>query len=65
MTLHRKLFVMSILAFLCAVIALGGLLARGGGRLAVGQSAAFASATDTTALVLITASTNGELSPCG
>ena len=65
MTLHRKLFVMSGLALVMAAIALAGFLSRGAGLLPGSQTTAFASATDTTALVLVTTSVDGEISPCG
>jgi hypothetical protein len=65
MTLHRKLFVISGLAIVMAAIALVGLLSRGTGLLPGAQTPAFASMSDTTALVLVTSSVEGELSPCG
>jgi hypothetical protein len=65
MTLHRKLFVMSGLAIVMAAIALVGFLTRGAGLITSAQTPAFASLSDTTALILVTSSVEGELSPCG
>lgn len=65
MTLHRKLFVMSGLALVMAAVALAGFLSRGAGLIPGGQTTAFASVSDTTALVLVTTSVDGEISPCG